>query len=79
MPIYEMPRDTSEKSKYANEEPEYENKSVMLTGEGKKVQILNYLKEKGLYVVMNLDEPGTRSPAYRISPDKLKKIEEEKD
>jgi len=32
----------------------------------------------GLYVVMNLDEAGTRSPAYRISPDKLRKIEAEK-
>lgn len=77
MPIYEMPRDTSEKSKYANEEPEYENKSVMLTSDGKKVTILNYQHDKGLYVVMNFDEPGTRSPAYRISPDKLRKIEKE--
>ncbi len=74
-----MPEDTTNKSEYAGREPEYENKSVMLTEEGKKVQILNYLKEQGLYVVMNLDEVGTRSPAYRISPDKLKKIEEEKD
>lgn len=77
MPRYEMPDDTSEKSEYAGKEPEYENKSVMLTSDGKKVTILNYQHDKGLYVVMNLDETGTRSPAYRISPDKLRKIEKE--
>ena len=70
-----MPQmDTSEKSEYAGKEAEYENRSVMLTNEGKKVTILNYQKDKGFYVVMNLDETGTHSPAYRISPDKLSKI-----
>jgi len=78
MPRYEMPDDISEKSEYANKEPEYENKSIMLTDEGKKVIILNYQKEKGLYAVINVYEPGVHSPAYRISPDKLRKIEEEK-
>ncbi|MFA5777378.1 MAG: hypothetical protein WC906_02990 [Parcubacteria group bacterium] len=73
---YEMPNDASEKSEYAGKEPEYENKSVMLTSEGKKVTILNYQQDKGLYVVMNLDEVEMHSPAYRISPGELRKIEE---
>lgn len=50
----------------------------MLTDEGQKIIILNYQKETGLYVVTNVDEAGTRSPAYRSSPDKLRKIEEKK-
>jgi len=78
MPRFEMPEDTSRKSEYAGKEAEYDNKSVMLTDEGRKVVILNYQKSEGLYAVMNLDEAGTRSPAYRISPDKLRKIEAEK-
>jgi len=79
MPKFEIPKtDTSEPSEYAGKEPEYENGSVMMTNEGKKVVILNYKKESGLYVVTNVDEVGTRSPAYRVSPDKLRKIEEEK-
>jgi hypothetical protein len=76
MSKYEMPNDTSEKSEYAGKEPEYENKSIMLTSDGKKVTILNYQKDKGLYVVMNLNEVETRSPAYRVSPGELIKIEE---
>jgi len=70
MPRFEMPEDTSRKSEYAGKEAEYDNKSVMLTDEGRKVVILNYQKSEGLYAVMNLDEAGTRSPAYRISPEK---------
>jgi len=78
MPRFEMPKmDGSEATEYAGKEPEYENRSVMLTDEGQKVVVLNYQKEAGLYVVTNVDEAGTRSPAYRISPDKLKIIEEE--
>ncbi len=79
MPRFEMPDDTSEKSNYADKEPEYENKSIMLTDEGKKVIILNYQKEKGLYVVTNVYESGVHSPAYRISPDKLRIIDKKQD
>ena len=38
---------------------------------------MQYLKDKGLYVVMNIDKPGEVSPAYKVNPDKLRKIEEE--
>jgi len=65
-------------SEYAGQEPEYENKSVMFTTSGRKVIILSYFKEEGLYVVANIDdEAGTRSPAYKVSPDKLKENKEE--
>lgn len=76
--IREMPDDTSEPTKYAGREQEFALKSAMKTAEGKKVIIVDYLKEKGLYVVANIDPPGTVSPLYRISPDKLSPLEQEK-
>ncbi len=82
MTKYEMPKPEDygvEASEYAGQEPEFENKSVMVTTAGRKVVIMQYLKEKGLYVVMNMDDPaGTHSPAYKVSPDKLREIEEDK-
>ena len=66
----------TKKSEYAGQDPVYKNRQVMKTVSGEKVVIMNYLKDVGLYVVMNLDKPGTTSPAYKIHPDKLVKIEE---
>ncbi len=37
---------------------------------------MHYLKDKGLYIVMNIDESDTISPAYKIHPDNLVKIKE---
>lgn len=70
-----MPQEDTEKTSYANQEPEFEKRSPAETTDGQKVIIVDYLKEKGLYVVSNVDEPGTTSPLYRISPDKLKPVE----
>jgi len=67
----------TEKSEYAGKDPVYENRQVVRTRTGEKVVIMNYLKDKGLYVVMNIDKPGVTSPAYKIHPDKLVKIEED--
>ena len=58
----------SESSKYAGQERQYENKTVMKTNEGVEVVIVDYLKDKGLYVVTNADGAG---PMYKINPDKL--------
>jgi len=66
----------TEPSKYAGQDPDYENQTVMSTDSGKRVIILQYLKSEGLYVVTNVDEPGTRSSAYKINPDKLIKIDQ---
>lgn len=71
---FEMPQEDTEKTSYANQEPEFENRSLAETTDGKKVIIVDYLKEKGLYVISNIDESGTISPLYRISPDKLKPV-----
>ena len=65
----------TEKSEYAGEDPVYENRQVMQTTSREKIVIIDYLKDLGLYVVMNIDKPGTASPAYKIHPDKLMKIE----
>jgi len=64
-----------EKSEHAGKEPEFKTGEMMMTTSDKKVRIMQYLKDKGLYVVMNIDEPGEVSPAYKVSPDKLKRIE----
>ena len=64
-------------SDYAGQERQYANKSMMQTTSGERVIIMDYLKDVGLYVVMNVDNPGTVSPAYRIQPDKLVKIEKD--
>lgn len=70
-----MPPDEGEsKSEFAGKEPEHELKKVMMTTEGKKVVIVDYVKNLGLYVVSNVDDGESRSPLYRISPDKLKEI-----
>ena len=66
----------TEKSEYAGKDPVYENRQAMKTTSGEKVVVINYLKEAGLYVVMNIDKSDTVSPAYKIHPDKLIKIEE---
>ncbi len=92
MPKFELPDENLQKqiignitreefaaAEYAGKDPEYENRSVMETVEGQKVMILNYLKDKGLYVVMNLDEKEVRSPAYRVSPNRLRKIEDNRE
>lgn len=77
MKKFEMPSNyDTEKSEYAGKDPVYENRQVMQTTSGERVIIMNYLKDFGLYVVMNIDKPGTVSPAYKIHPDKLVKIEE---
>lgn len=77
----EIPRgDTGDPTEYAGKEAEYENGRVMLTDEGRKVIIVDYLKDKGLYVIDNLDVAAESiSPLYRISPDKLRKIEDGKE
>ena len=62
----------TEPSAYAGQEQVYPNGKIMKTTAGHKVRIMNYIKEEGLYVVMNMDdEPETVSPAYKVSPDKL--------
>lgn len=66
----------TEKSEYAGKDPIYENRQMVQTITGEKVIIVNYLKDAGLYVVMNIDKPGTVSSAYKINPDKLIKIKE---
>lgn len=63
-----------EKTEYAGKEPEFSIGEIVMTTSDKKVCIMQYLKDEGLYVVMNIDEPGEVSPAYKVSPDKLKKI-----
>lgn len=74
----QMPSDyDTEKSEYAGKDPEYESRQIMKIASGDRVVIMNYLKDEGLYVVMKIDEPGTVSPAYKIHPDKLQKIEED--
>jgi len=79
--LREMPKgDTGALTEYAGKDAEYEKGSVMLTVEGRRVMIVDYLKDKGLYVVDNLDvTAGSISPLYRISPDKLQKIIENKE
>jgi len=72
---FEMPQEDTEKTSYANQEPEFENKSLVETTDGRKVIIIDYLKAKGLYVVSDIDKSGTTSPLYRLSPGKLKPIE----
>lgn len=54
--------------------PEFENHSIALTEEGRRVIILRYEEAENLYVVIDDDE---FEPAYKVSPDKLRKIEEE--
>lgn len=74
---FEMPSNCdTEKSEHAGKDPVYKNRQVMKTTSGGKIVIMNYLKDTGLYVVMNIDKPGTVSPAYKIHPNKLVKIEE---
>lgn len=68
-----------EPSEYAGKEPEYQNGEMMMTTSDKKVRIMNYLKDSGLYVVMNIDREPVVSPAYKINPNKLKKIEASKE
>ena len=76
MRTFEMPQNyDTEPSKYAGQERVYENKKMMQTISGKKIIIINYNKDEGLYVVMNIDKPGVTSPAYKIHPDKLVEIE----
>lgn len=76
--LREIPRgDTGVPTEYAGKDAEYEKGSVMFTDEGRKVTVVDYLKDKGLYVVGNFDAAaGSISPLYRISPDKLQKIED---
>lgn len=74
---FEMPSTDTEKTEYAGEEPQYENKSIMKTEAGEKVVVMSYFKDKGLYVVMNVDKQDTVSPAYKIHPDKLTNLEDE--
>lgn len=77
MRSFEMPvGDTSAPTEYAGKEPEFEKGSVMMTFDGKKVFIVDYLKDKGLYVVGRADD--SKIPFYRLGPDKLQKIEGEK-
>lgn len=64
-----------EPSEYAGKEPEYRNGEIMMTTSDKKVRVMNYLKDSGLYVVMNVDKEPVVSPAYKVNPNKLKKME----
>ncbi len=66
-----------EESEYAGKEPEFSVGEMMMTTSDKKVRIMQYLKDKGLYVVMNIDKLGEVSPAYKVNPDKIKRIETE--
>ncbi len=74
MPIeFRMPKyDQSESTEYAGREAEYEHRAIVETIDGESVIIVDYLKDKGLYVVSKIDEPNVRSPLFRISPDKIK-------
>ena len=77
MPIeFQMPKyDQSESTEYAGREAEYERRAIVETIDGESVIIVDYLKDKGLYVVSKIskiDEPNVRSPLFRISPDKIK-------
>lgn len=74
MPNFEIPRNyDSEKSPFAGQEPDFELKSMAQTVDGTKVLIVDYLKDDGLYVVSNVEDE--KSPLYKISPDKLKSLE----
>lgn len=74
MPNLEMPQNyDSEKSPFAGQEPDFELKSMAQTADGTKVLIVDYIKDQGLYVVSNVGDE--RSPLYKISPDKLRSLE----
>jgi len=60
-------RDESEPTEYAGREPEFPNKSVVVTDEGKEVIIVGYLIDKGLYVIA-----GKAKPLFRISPGRFR-------
>lgn len=64
------------KTEYVGKDPEFNIKEIVMTTFNEKVIIMQYLKDKGFYVVMNIDEPGEISPAYKINPGKLRRIEE---
>lgn len=68
----------AKKTEYAGQEPKFENRTEVLTKDGHKVRVLNYYKELGVYLVARHDEPGTISPPYRVHPDELVPIENEK-
>lgn len=72
---FRMPEDLSEETKYAGKDPEYRNREVLQTDQGKEVVVVDYLKNLGLYVVSETEQDGIVSPMFRISPDRLKRAE----
>lgn len=68
-----MPKyDQSGATEYAGREAEYERKAIVETIDGDRIVIVDYLKDKGLYVVLKIDVSNTINPLFRISPDKIK-------
>lgn len=78
-----MPREDesdNEPTEFAGQDPEYQPKSMAETPSGKRVIILGYEKEMGLYIVTNFDSEGSvdtggiTTHQYRISPGKLRLV-----
>jgi len=72
---FEMPNrgvDTNEITEYAGREPEFKSGEVLPSFDGNRVAIVDYLIDKGLYVVSRVDKPNM--PLYRLRPDQLKRI-----
>lgn len=70
MQEFPMPsHDESGPTEFAGRDPEFKRRTIVTTDEGNEVVIVNYLKDKGLYVVSRKDGRG---PLFRISPAHLR-------
>lgn len=61
-------RDESEPTEFAGRDPAFAIRTLVLTDENEEVLIVNYIKERGLYVVSRKDGQG---PLFCISPARL--------
>lgn len=67
---FPMPsRDESEPTEFAGQEPQFARQALVTTDQNEDVIIVDYLKDKGLYVVSREDGHG---PLFRISPARLR-------
>lgn len=62
-------RDESESTEFAGQDPRFARRTLVLTDEDEEVLIVNYIKERGLYVVTRKDGHG---PLFRINPARLR-------
>lgn len=62
-------RDESGPAEFAGQEPQFARRTLVTTDQNEDVIIVNYLKDKGLYVVSRKDGHG---PLFRISPIRLR-------